>query len=157
MESHEFEIFVRRCHTRLLHTARFYLGDVAEVEDIVQETLLKLYTMRDNLDKYRSLDALATTIVRHQAIDALRKKRRYPEHRIERDLIASEESTDERTDEILRLIEGLPSKQQLILRMKHIEGMETEEIATLFKMSIDAVYQNLSRARRAILKQFKTE
>jgi RNA polymerase sigma-70 factor (ECF subfamily) len=43
----------------------------------------------------------------------------------------------------------------MVLRMKHIEGMEVEEIAAAVQMSIDAVYQNLSRARRSILEQFK--
>ena len=53
------------------------------------------------------------------------------------------------------MIDGLPDKQQMVLRMKHIEGMEVEEIASVIQMSTDAVYQNLSRARRAILEQFK--
>jgi RNA polymerase sigma-70 factor (ECF subfamily) len=58
-------------------------------------------------------------------------------------------------NKLLRLIDTLPTKQQMVLRMKHIEGMEVEEIAAAVQMSIDAVYQNLSRARRSILEQFK--
>ena len=40
--------------------------------------------------------------------------------------------------------------------MKHLDNMEIEEIAETVQMSREAVYQNLSRARRAILEQFKT-
>ena len=45
----------------------------------------------------------------------------------------------------------------MVLRLKHIEGMEVEDIARVAQMSIDAVYQNLSRARRSILQKFKNE
>ena len=57
--------------------------------------------------------------------------------------------------ELLRAIDTLPSKQQIVLRLKHIEGMDVNEIAETIQMSEDAVYQNLSRARRAILNKFK--
>jgi RNA polymerase sigma-70 factor (ECF subfamily) len=43
----------------------------------------------------------------------------------------------------------------MILRMKHMEGMDIAEIAELAGISHDAIHQNLSRARRAILEQFK--
>lgn len=157
MENHEFEIFVRRCRDNLLHTARAYVGNPAEAEDIVQDTLLKLFAMRHTLNRYRSLDALASTIVKHQAIDLLRHRERHPSTAIDKISLSSDEQPNERIDELLTALSKLPPKQQLILRMKHIEGMECEDIANLVQMSIDAVYQNLSRARRAILKQFKTE
>lgn len=57
---------------------------------------------------------------------------------------------------VLDVVDSLPSKQQMVFRLKHIEAMEVEEIATVAMMSVDAVYQNLSRARRNILEQFKT-
>ena len=43
------------------------------------------------------------------------------------------------------------------LRMKHTEGMEVGEIARLTGSSPEAVRQNLSRARRNILKHFVNE
>lgn len=70
-------------------------------------------------------------------------------------LLPPEPPSIERYTELLQAIDTLPSKQQMILRLKHIEGLEVEEIADLVKMSHDAIYQNLSRARRAILEQFK--
>jgi RNA polymerase sigma-70 factor (ECF subfamily) len=60
----------------------------------------------------------------------------------------------ERMDELLALIETLPDLQQAILRMKHIEGMEVEEIARLTGSTPVAVRTNLSRARKKVREQF---
>ena len=61
----------------------------------------------------------------------------------------------ERIRAVLKAIEQLPQKQQIVLRMRHLEGMESEDIAETVQMSVEAVYQNLSRARRGVLEQLK--
>ena len=156
MNNQEFEIFVERSRHKLLAIAHQYLGAVAEAEDVVQEALLKLYAMRDRLDDYRSIDALAVVVVKRLSLNVLRHDKRHPATTLDERITAYDEPPSyERYAELLQAIDTLPSKQQMILRMKHIEGLEVEEIADLVKMSHDAVYQNLSRARRAILEQFK--
>ena len=156
MTNQEFEIFVERSRTKLIAIAHQYLGAVADAEDVVQEALLKLYAMRDRLDDYRSIDALAVVVVKRLSLNVLRHDKRHPATTLdERITVYDEPPSDERYAELLQAIDTLPSKQQMILRMKHIEGLEVEEIADLVKMSHDAIYQNLSRARRAILEQFK--
>ena len=157
MQHNEFEIFVRRSRESMIATARRYGVTLAEAEDIVQDALLRLYAMRHRLDEYRRVESLANVVVRNMTIDLLRKRNRYVEVALNADLQGEEDiGSDERIKPLLRAIEELPSKQQLVLRMKHIEELEVEEIASLLQMNIEAVYQNLSRARRAILKQFKT-
>ena len=157
MQHNEFEIFVQRSREGMIATARRYGVTLAEAEDIVQDALLRLYAMRHRLDEYRSVESLANVVVRNMTIDLLRKRNRYVEVALNADILSDDDSGgDERIKPLLRAMENLPSKQQLVLRMKHIEGLEVEEIASLLQMNIEAVYQNLSRARRAILKQFKT-
>jgi RNA polymerase sigma-70 factor (ECF subfamily) len=68
--------------------------------------------------------------------------------------VGEEVSHTEMLASVLEIIDTLPSKQQIVLRLKHIESMEVEDIARVAQMSIDAVYQNLSRARRSILQKF---
>ena len=157
MQHNEFEIFVQRSRESMIATARRYGVTLAEAEDIVQDALLRLYAMRHRLDEYRRVESLANVVVRNMTIDLLRKRNRYVEVALNADLLSEEDvGSDERVKPLLRAMEQLPSKQQLVLRMKHIEELEVEEIALLLGMNIEAVYQNLSRARRAILKQFKT-
>uniref|UniRef100_UPI0032E43D72 RNA polymerase sigma factor n=1 Tax=Phocaeicola vulgatus TaxID=821 RepID=UPI0032E43D72 len=58
------------------------------------------------------------------------------------------------TPSILEVIGTLPDLQQSILRMKHLEGFEVEEIARLTGSTPVAVRTNLSRARKRVKEQF---
>jgi RNA polymerase sigma-70 factor (ECF subfamily) len=60
----------------------------------------------------------------------------------------------EEEERVMEMIRTLPDKQQTILRMKHIDGMEVSEIARTTGMTEEAVRQNLSRARRRIISLF---
>lgn len=156
MTTQDFEIFAVRSRTRLLAIARSILTNSDEAEDVVQDALIKLFIMRHRLAQYRSIDALAVVVVKHLALNLLRSHHRHRTIELNEQVLHNDElSTDERIDELLQAIDSLPSKQQMILRLKHIEAMEVEEIASAVQMSHDAIYQNLSRARRAILEQFK--
>lgn len=52
--------------------------------------------------------------------------------------------------DIMEAIEALPKMEQAVLKMKHIEGMETEEIASLIGSNPGAVRTALSRARKRV-------
>ena len=54
----------------------------------------------------------------------------------------------------VEVIGTLPDLQQSILRMKHLEGFEVEEIARLTGSTPVAVRTNLSRARKRVKEQF---
>lgn len=156
----EFEIFVSRCRASMLATARSLLHSQEEAEDVVQEVLLKLFIIRDRIDVHSNPEALAQVAVKHAALNVLRSSRRHTmvEYNPDKALDVSDDMHQaEMLSSILELIDTLPSKQQMVLRLKHIDCMEVEEIAAVAHMSVDAVYQNLSRARRSILQRFKTK
>lgn len=157
MTTHEFEIFVGDNRKRLLSIARQYVVSQDEAEDVVQDALLKLLTIRQRLDTRDGAARLSTVVVKRLSLNILRSRGRHQIVSIDsRQIIAEEATTKEDMSELLSAIEALPSKQQMILRLKHLEGMEVEDIASTVQMSRDAIYQNLSRARRAILERFKT-
>lgn len=56
----------------------------------------------------------------------------------------------ESLEKTLSIVEQLPNLQQAILRMKHIEGLEINEIAELTGSNEGAVRTNLSRARNRV-------
>lgn len=144
----------------LLRMAIRYLENSDEAEDVVQDALLKLWFLRDRLEQYRSVDALAIVITKHLCINRLRG------HRIEKvdleqgisigggDNPEMKLVEEENMQEILEVISTLPDLQQAILRMKHIEGFEVEEIARLTGSTPIAVRTNLSRARKRVREQF---
>ena len=48
----------------------------------------------------------------------------------------------------------LPAAQQVVLRLRHIDGMPMDEIARLTGVSEAAVRKQLSRARMAVRKHY---
>jgi len=134
--------------------------DEDKAEDLVQDTLLKLWNIHDSLEQYRSVDALATTIIRNLSLNTIRDDHKAD---IDEDAMAQIADTSsfenemmdaEETTEVMRLIGQLPDMQQTVLRMKHVEGLEIDEIAQMIGSKPEAVRQNLSRARKKIREQF---
>lgn len=158
MRKKEFETLIRQIRQQLHHEAMRLLADSDEAEDVTQEAVLKLWAMRRQLDAYRSVEALAVVMVRRLALSRKRAAKTIPlancqehssEDTPESELIGSEEEAT-----VVQLIATLPDTQQAVLRMKHIDGLETSEIARIIGCSEGAVRQNLSRARKRILKMF---
>ena len=159
MEQKEFETLIRRIRQQLYYEALRLLHDSDEAEDVTQETVLKLWTIRQQLGAYRSVEALAVVIVRRLALTHTRTISIPLSDRQESD--TSDNDTPEslyidREEEtkVIRLIATLPDAQQTVLRMKHIDGLEISEIAHIIGSSEEAIRQNLSRARKKILKTF---
>lgn len=140
----------------LLRMAIRYLENSDEAEDAVQDALLKLWFLRDRLDQYRSVDALAIVITKHLCINRLRGTRIEKVDLEQGISIGGGENPEmklveeENMQEILEVIGTLPDLQQSILRMKHLEGFEVEEIARLTGSTPVAVRTNLSRARKRV-------
>ena len=160
MEQHIFEIEAKRMRPAILRMATHYTEDTDEAEDVVQETLLKLWFLRERISQYRSIDALAMVITKHLCIN--RKRGQHLDTvSLEEGLIIEGEVgperrliNKERMQELLKLIATLPNLQQAILRMKHIDGFEVEEIARITGSTVIAVRTNLSRARKKVREQF---
>ena len=160
MEQHKFEIEAKRMRPSILRLAMHYTEDEDEAEDVVQEVLLKLWFLRERLESYRSIDALAMVITRHLCLNRKRERHLEKVPLEEGRTIIGEDSPEwmiiqeEKMDEILKLIAGLPDLQQAVLRMKHVEGFEVEEIARLTGSNPIAVRTNLSRARKKVREEF---
>ena len=156
MTQEEYKDEVRRIRPKLLSVARRYVGD-DDAEDTVQDVLLRLWQMLDELRL--PVDALATVLVRNQCVSLLRKQRRAVALPA---TIASDgfsvgvatDSTGENLDRLMAIVESLPSMQQTILRLRHIEGMEMSDIAELTGSNEVAVRKALSRARQTVRLQF---
>lgn len=159
MEQKHFEAEVCRIRPRLRQEALRYLSDSDDAEDIAQEVVLKLWAMRDRLDEYRSTEALAVVMARRLSLNRLRCAtvplknacRAEPATHAtpETDIISREYA-----ERVEKLMDTLPNTQQAVLRMKHIDGMEVADIARVTGSTPEAVRQNLSRARRNIMKHF---
>ena len=151
MTQKEFKEEARRLRPRLLQTARRYLGE-DDAEDTVQDVLLRLWQMVDMLRM--PIDALATVLVRNFCVDRLRRQK--PSQALTANCEQADETeTDERIERVLAMIDTLPTLQQTILRLRHMDGMGMREIAELTGSSEVAIRKALSRARQTLRQQYE--
>ena len=156
MELKEFKITVLPLRAKLMGYARKLTDEPEDAEDAVQEVLLKLWNKRLELEQYRSIEAFAMTLTHNICIDMWRCKRN---DTLSLDIVqaASPTGTPERLLEIKdeihlmhEIIDSLPNLQRTIMRMKDIEGYETDEIAEITGCGPEAIRSNLSRARKKV-------
>ena len=160
MELETFKIAVLPLREKLINFSLRMMQERADAEDIVQEALLKLWYIREKLDGYHSVEALAMQVTKNLTLDKLRARR--PEG-IDIDTLSIDSGARtpaeqlEQKDAAARirwLISQLPTVQQTIIRMKDVDGYEIAEIAEITGSQVEAVRSNLSRARKRIREQF---
>lgn len=155
MKLEKFKIVVMPLREKLFNYAWKITESREDAEDIVQETFLKLWYMRDKLDGYLQVEALAMSIARNLSIDLIRT------HKTNVSLAGVSVETptlnpevqliyQDAADCVRDIIASLPGLQQTIIRMKDIEGYELSEIAQITGTQIEAVRMNLSRARKKV-------
>ena len=151
MTTETFRQEAQRMRTTLVRLAFGILRDSDEAEDVVQDVLLRLWQMRDQLRM--PIEPLARVLTRNRCIDIVRRKK--PAAELSMAVFQEEdEALRERIEGMMKVIETLPDLQQTILRLRHMEGMEFEEIAELTGSTEVAVRKALSRARQAVRDKF---
>jgi len=128
--------------------------------DLVQETFLKLWTMRESLSVDGSLQALLFTMSHHKMIDTFRIQINKVEFE---DYIEFSENVDlgdnaiEKKiyyDDFLKALKHckrqLPNRQMEIFEMSRENGKSIEEIATQLKISEQTVKNQLTSAMKTL-------
>lgn len=156
MNPEEFKIQVLPVKNKLFRLSFRMLGGIEEAEDAVQDALVKLWTKRDELVKYNSIEAFAVTITKNICLDRMRSKSFRTERISERTAAAAfpdhGDTLEKRdlTGFVRKIIDSLPDQQKAIIHMRDIEGMEYEEIAKIMELNVNAIRVNLSRARKKV-------
>ena len=134
-----------------------------EAEDVVQETMIKVWNRRDHWDELESIEAFCLTICRNIAIDKMRKMENLnqslaDEHDAPDQSYSSnpEEQAmqQDRIQLVRRLIDNLPEKQRSVMQLRDIEGKSYKEIAQILDISEEQVKINIFRARQTIRQKF---
>lgn len=163
MEQTEFEHNVPSLRLRLIRQADAYLADQDEAEDVVQETLLKLWQLRARIPDAVHMEHLALVVVRNACISALRQKSRRTCISINEEVTPvlmspnghQRMEQDEEEAWLKHCIHSLPDKQRSILRMRNVEGLSYGDIARIIGTTESSVRGLICRARNALLKQLK--
>jgi RNA polymerase sigma factor (sigma-70 family) len=156
----DFDDAVRRITPRLQRYARRRLGDAHEAEELVQEALLRAFKHGDALRTEDDLTAWCTVVTGRLVIDRLRVRGRsttmadVPEGaRVARDTADVVVARDE-ARMALDALDAMPSRQAAALWAREVEGLSYDEIGRRFTMTEPAVRSLLTRARKALRKEY---
>ena len=148
-----------RLAPRLFAHAARVLGDRAEAEDVVQETMLRLWKQAPD---WRQGEAKVSTWAYRVAVnlctDRLRARKR--RGHVDLDSVPDPPSLDpsavERMTETVRntaldaALGTLPDRQRQAVVLRHIEGLSNPEIAAIMDIGVEAVESLTARGKRAL-------
>lgn len=136
----------------------------AEAEDVVQETMIKVWNRRDEWQKIDSIEAFCLTICRNLAVDKTRKHGNQNLTLDTTDYEAIDLSSASNPEEqamqrdriqlVRRLINSLPEKQRSVMQLRDIEGKSYKDIAAILGISEEQVKINIFRARQTIKQRY---
>lgn len=161
MQKIDFRKDILPLKDKLFRLALRITFDRAEAEDIVQETMIRVWNKRDEWDELESVEAYCLTVARNLAIDRSEKK----DSQTMELTIEAEQTPDalspydrlvnkERLKLVHRLVGELPEKQRLIMHLRDVEGKSYKEIAAALRLTEEQVKVNLFRARQKVKQKF---
>lgn len=129
-----------------------------EAEDIVQDTLLRMWNDREKWTDIDNIENYSLTICRNLALDLLR----HHEHRnssLDESVHDQKDSSPMADEEMIRqermlmvrmAIDGLPEKQRTAIQLRDIEGKSYKEIAEVMNISEADVKVTIFRGRETL-------
>lgn len=137
--------------------------NTVEAEDIVQDTLIKIWNKRDNLEEIESIEAFSLTICRNLSLDRIKKQGNQegsledsPTEKLDNSSNPYEQMLQkDRVQQIRKLINALPEKQRSCIQLRDIEGQPYKDIAQILGITEEQVKVNIFRARQTIKIKFK--
>ncbi len=156
-------------HSELLGALAVYLRGflvrkmgrgAADLEDLVQESLLAIHLKRDTYDTSQPFTAWAFAIARYKLIDWFRRNRIRRTEPIDEasELFASEDTNEASTRHDLgKLVATLPEKQRALLQDVKITGLSNAEAAAKAGMSESAVKVSIHRSLQHLMRRVRNE
>ena len=155
MENISFRTTVLPLSDKLYRLALRITMNKAEAEDVVQDTLLKVWERREEWEQINNIEAFAIATCRNRALDVAKRAGRKTENLDEMAHFSTQTPHEqlEASEEISlvkRLMDDLPEVQRTIMLLRDIEGKTYQEIAQTLDISETQVKVYLHRARTKI-------
>jgi RNA polymerase sigma-70 factor (ECF subfamily) len=138
--------------------------NAAEAEDVVQETMMKVWNRRDQWGQIESIEAFCLTICRNLSLDKVRRMDNQTQSLDAaydpKDLGVSSNPEEQaiqsdRIRLVRQMISQLPEKQRSCMQLRDMEGKSYKDIATILDITEEQVKVNIFRARQTIREKFK--
>lgn len=145
--------------------------DSAEAEDIVQDTLIKVWNARDTWNTIDNIEAFCFTVCRNLSLDSIKKKGHDDvsldeamapdsDHHITEpsqtsDTPAERTIVNNQLNIVRSIVDSLPEKQRTCIQLRDFEGKQYKEIAKILDMTQEQVKINIHRGRKTIKERFE--
>lgn len=146
---------------RLFRLALRIIPHRTEAEDIVQDTLIKVWSKRSQWPQLDNIEAFCYTVCRNLALDRAAKKEQQNIVLNENLSSALDPSTpyenlarQEGLALVEQLINGLPEIQRTLIQLRDVEGKSYKEIAEILHLSEEQVKVKLFRARQRVKQDY---
>ena len=133
-----------------------------EAEDIVQDTLIKVWDRRFEWESIDSIEAFSLTVCRNLSLDRLRKKENTNDSledvKVAEPLSSSNPQDrmiqEDRVSLVRQIIDSLPEKQRSCMQLRDFEGKSYKEIAQVLDITEEQVKVNIFRARQMVKQKY---
>ena len=134
----------------------------AEAEDIVQDTLIKVWNRRHEWENIDSIEAFSLTVCRNLSLDRIKKKENNNDSLEDvkvAEPLASSNPQDQMIEEdkislVKQIVDALPEKQRSCMQLRDFEGKSYKEIAEVLEISEEQVKVNIFRARQTVKQKY---
>jgi RNA polymerase sigma-70 factor (ECF subfamily) len=148
----EFDAFYGEQYQPLMRLAWALAGSKAVAEDLVQETMLRVYRHWSKVAGYDRPGAWARRVLLNLATS--RGRRLTVEARGLARLGKPRDTTPPPDDEdIWTLVRALPKREAQVVALFYLEDMTVDEIATLLESPAGTIKSLLHRARKSLAEQ----
>lgn len=152
-----------------LYSARLYgkllkLTKAEQVaEDLLQNTFLKIWACRENIDESKSFRAYLFRIAENLAYDFFREAERDLKKREElviRAMLYEEHPEEiaikaEKEKKLLEAIEALPPQRKQIFKLCKLQGKSYNEVSLLLQISPSTINDHIVKATRSVQDQLR--
>ncbi|BDD00278.1 sigma-70 family RNA polymerase sigma factor [Persicobacter psychrovividus] len=143
---------------QMLSVCRRYVADAQEAESVMVQGFLKVFECIDSFSGEGKLQAWIRKIMVNECLMYLRKEKRavlFVEVEEASHEAPLQADSDLQADELMMLIEQLPTGYRTVFNLYAIEGFSHQEIADQLEISINTSKSQLSRARQLLQQQIK--
>jgi RNA polymerase sigma-70 factor, ECF subfamily len=162
LNTNNFKELYNRHFGVLVNFAFSKTKDIELSREIVQNTFVKLWHSREDIEIRTSLESYMYSMVRNGIIDHFRKNERIIDLKdtfMLKDI--KDDENDHREEEIIELryylkkaINSLKEKRRVIFNLNKVDGLTYQEIAEYLKISERVVEDNISKAMKEIRSYF---
>lgn len=153
MEKEKFCMLTQRYQKKMYNIAYQIVRNEADACDAVSEGILHAYERRNGIKNREKFSSWIFQIVRNEAINILRKRKK--ERDIWTRLLYSQQEEDGLRDELNAVMEDLPGDCREEMILFYYCGLSLKEIAEFRQLPLGTVKSRIHRGKKILMEEFQ--